>query len=324
MSTSKDSRSNKHTKSVRRSIATSATVAAVGFSYASLATNIGQSEAFSISNPCISLGNSKNSRSSACSYSTSDSTTLNPSVSSSSSNGLFYKFGGDVDGHLEQQFLNASPPLTKVMEEIPQGADGNGREQEEQPQENLDGYLEFLDRRYNRLRRKDEPQPQLSGPTATWNWIFDHHQSASGSSEGVIQSNNDQAREDALYALGVADLASNKLLQKYHSHHSASGVKMTSLSSVGLKLGTVAHVIYMMKTEKQNQVLKLSFDCASKVFARCLALTNRFVRMSLFRMKWKFHFAIMAFMMHIVNPLRENILSSFSSFSPSRGQLKNE
>lgn len=320
MSTSKDSRSNKHTKSVRRSIATSATVAAVGFSYASLATNIGQSEAFSISNPCISLGNSKNSRSSACSYSTSDSTTLNPSVSSSSSNGLFYKFGGDVDGHLEQQFLNASPPLTKVMEEIPQGADGNGREQEEQPQENLDGYLEFLDRRYNRLRRKDEPQPQLSGPTATWNWIFDHHQSASG----IIQSNNDQAREDALYALGVADLASNKLLQKYHSHHSASGVKMTSLSSVGLKLGTVAHVIYMMKTEKQNQVLKLSFDCASKVFARCLALTNRFVRMSLFRMKWKFHFAIMAFMMHIVNPLRENILSSFSSFSPSRGQLKNE
>lgn len=83
-------------------------------------------------------------------------------------------------------------------------------------QQNIDEYLEFLDRRYNRLHQ-DEDDYQHNrksqgrvGVNTAWNWIFD-----TSSSESQPQCLHQAMHEDALYVLGVAELASARLLQKH-------------------------------------------------------------------------------------------------------------
>ena len=74
-------------------------------------------------------------------------------------------------------------------------------------QDNVDEYLEFLDRRYRRLHSEDEKEEQK--PFSALNWLLQ----GSSDEDELIASR--QQQEDALYVLGVAGLASQKLLQKH-------------------------------------------------------------------------------------------------------------
>ena len=83
--------------------------------------------------------------------------------------------------------------------------------QEDEEQQVVDEYLEFLDKRYKRLheneRRKKKPEPAPKKFSAL-GWL------AGDKSDPMSQ----QQEEDALYVLGVAELASERLLQKHHGH----------------------------------------------------------------------------------------------------------
>lgn len=77
---------------------------------------------------------------------------------------------------------------------------------EPKEQQSIDEYLEFLDKRYNRLHCDEKKDKKGYTP---WNWLFENrtlHQS--------------QSQEDALFVLGLAELASSRLLQKHHIAHS--------------------------------------------------------------------------------------------------------
>jgi hypothetical protein len=83
---------------------------------------------------------------------------------------------------------------------------------EEENQEIVDEYLEFLDRRYRRLHN-NEPEEEKPKPFSALHWLIQ----GSPYHNDVVASK--QQQEDALYALGVAGLASQKLLQKHHVAH---------------------------------------------------------------------------------------------------------
>jgi hypothetical protein len=80
---------------------------------------------------------------------------------------------------------------------------------EEENQEVVDEYLEFLDRRYRRLHNT-EPEEEKPKPFSALNWLIQ----GPPNRNHLVASKHQQ--EDALYALGVAGLASQKLLQKHH------------------------------------------------------------------------------------------------------------
>mmetsp|Transcript_18048 Transcript_18048/g.25500 ORF Transcript_18048/g.25500 Transcript_18048/m.25500 type:complete len:356 (-) Transcript_18048:282-1349(-) len=74
----------------------------------------------------------------------------------------------------------------------------------------LDNYLESIDKRYKRLHqgeRKEDTSSQ-KGFTNALKWIM--HMESSSQLEEL------KKQEDALYVLGLAELASNRLLQKHH------------------------------------------------------------------------------------------------------------
>jgi hypothetical protein len=90
-------------------------------------------------------------------------------------------------------------------------------------QENVDAYLEFLDRRYRRLHcdDKEEEKSKLKEMDASnsntgknfsaMDWLTN-----GGKNNASVVSSTREQQEDALYVLGVAGLASQKLLQKHH------------------------------------------------------------------------------------------------------------
>ncbi len=84
-------------------------------------------------------------------------------------------------------------------------------EEERVKQGVLDDYLESIDRRYKRLHEKDGGD-NVNGPsgfTSALQWL---KQGSESSSELEEQ----RKREDAIYVLGLADLASTSLLQRHH------------------------------------------------------------------------------------------------------------
>jgi hypothetical protein len=104
-------------------------------------------------------------------------------------------------------------------------------------QDNVDAYLEFLDRRYRRLHSDDreeevaQQQAQVkknktmknnnqkkSGTFSAIDWLVNGGNNGNDSSDfnDVAASTTRQQQADALYVLGVAGLASQKLLQKHH------------------------------------------------------------------------------------------------------------
>jgi len=70
-------------------------------------------------------------------------------------------------------------------------------------QQNVDEYLEFLDKRYHRLH--DEGfELEKPKPFSAWDWLFDNEKS----------HNPQQSHDDALFILGVSELASERLRKK--------------------------------------------------------------------------------------------------------------
>lgn len=74
-------------------------------------------------------------------------------------------------------------------------------------QDGVDEYLEFLDRRYNRLRVDEKESSPVR--ISAWGWLMDDN-----NKPNPIAEKSRKRQNDALYALGVAELASEKLLQK--------------------------------------------------------------------------------------------------------------
>lgn len=102
-------------------------------------------------------------------------------------------------------------------------------------QQNIDEYLEFLDRRYNRLHYNENDQNKRKsqgrvGVNTAWNWIFD-----TSPDESQPQCLHQAMHEDALYVLGVAELASARLLQK----HQVNQRRKQSQSRVGYEAAVI-------------------------------------------------------------------------------------
>jgi len=95
---------------------------------------------------------------------------------------------------------------------------------EDDEQQSVDEYLEFLDRRYRRLHSSESEEG--SKPFSALNWL---RQSSLSRNEVII---SEQQKEDALYVLGVAGLASEKLLHKHHL--SVEGDKMSTSMTEGV------------------------------------------------------------------------------------------
>lgn len=78
----------------------------------------------------------------------------------------------------------------------------------DEEQQVVDEYLEFLDKRYKRLhekeKKKHEPTPKKFSALG---WLTD----------GKTDAISEHQEEDALFVLGVAELASERLLQKHHA-----------------------------------------------------------------------------------------------------------
>jgi hypothetical protein len=91
-------------------------------------------------------------------------------------------------------------------------------------QDSVDEYLEFLDRRYNRLHEEKEETP-----FSAIDWLLQ----GSSSNHEVLASH--QQKEDALYVLGVAGLASQKLLQKHPQLSCQEGAIKTITAEVDRK-----------------------------------------------------------------------------------------
>merc|ERR1711957_460682 len=82
----------------------------------------------------------------------------------------------------------------------------------------MGAYLEFLDRRYKRPhsdekeeRAKAKQQDSKRKSFSAMDWLTN-----GGKDNADIVTSTREQQEDALYVLGVAGLASTKLLQKHH------------------------------------------------------------------------------------------------------------
>lgn len=131
-------------------------------------------------------------------------------------------------------------------------------------QENVDAYLEFLDRRYRRLhcddkeeekaqtKQQDSPNPEGAKAFSAMEWLA---KGGNGNSDSLVTTR--QQQEDALYVLGVAGLASQKLLQKHHLPTSTAIDKVVELKEQiddAIEVGD-ANLSVSLKTKANSLVL---------------------------------------------------------------------
>jgi hypothetical protein len=78
-------------------------------------------------------------------------------------------------------------------------------------QQKVDEYLEFLDKRYHRLHDVEAKRVSLKAAKSfpVLDWLMDNGQKDASFASA-------QSQENALFVLGVAELASTRLLQKHH------------------------------------------------------------------------------------------------------------
>lgn len=93
-----------------------------------------------------------------------------------------------------------------------------GNANKDQQQEVVDDYIKFLDRRYHRLYYEDSTSNQ---GFSVMKWL---HQGSSDPPNPDLEQKNE---EDVLHVLGVAGLASQRLLSK-HKHQAMAGLKPAS------------------------------------------------------------------------------------------------
>lgn len=106
----------------------------------------------------------------------------------------------------------------------PKAISSSSPDSQMEEQDNVDAYLEFLDRRYRRLHSNDENEQKAQSkqsaslvsmkgkPFSAMDWLT----SGGNNNANIETTTSQQQQQDALYVLGVAGLASQKLLQKHH------------------------------------------------------------------------------------------------------------
>jgi len=122
-----------------------------------------------------------------------------PANQVSSSSRLNYRNNGDTVEHPQQRAAAQTSNGRWVKPVVQATTRDNGYE--EDTSRKVDEYLEFLDKRYNRMRGNDAPQPKHSLHIMKWLRAEDHVHA-------------EDSHSNSLYALGVAGLASERLLQK--------------------------------------------------------------------------------------------------------------
>jgi len=135
----------------------------------------------------------------------------------------------------------------------------------------VDKYLESIDRRYKRVHQGDTKDHRSQrGFTSAWAWLI-------ADESFLIEEENQRTKDDALCVLGLAKLASVRLLQKHHLPITQSQQQ----SSKGKK---------SMITDARGEDSKMAFSIrailATKPLARFLnrmqkAYANRFIIVSL-------------------------------------------
>ena len=166
-------------------------------------------------------------------------------------NKLWFRNGDDLDSeefrnkHEEAASLvcrgpiarNAKKPVSTCLAHINSVIAGQRDIPKEQ--RNIDDYLEFLDRRYNRLHSDETPAEMKvenkKAMSLAWNRLFDE-------SQPNTRSLNQSVHEDALYVLGVAELASKRLLQKHHPIQNKKNFNL-SLSPTTMEKTKTSNVI---------------------------------------------------------------------------------
>jgi len=122
-----------------------------------------------------------------------------------------------------RKLFTATSPSPNRSSTITGSSSDRSSASENEEQENVDAYLEFLDTRYRRLHCDDgkEETAQLKQqdcsvskkgkPFSAMDWLTN-----GGSNNVDVVNSTREQQADALYVLGVAGLASQKLLQKHH------------------------------------------------------------------------------------------------------------
>lgn len=130
---------------------------------------------------------------------------------------------------------------------------------ESEEQDNVDAYLEFLDRRYRRLHsddKKEETQVKQQGsslmkskPFSAMEWLTN----GGNNNSDVVTSTREQ-QADALYVLGVAGLASQKLLQKHHLPSNSSHSHQSRMASADTLSNDASAVTIDKVVELKEQI----------------------------------------------------------------------
>lgn len=117
---------------------------------------------------------------------------------------------------------------------------------ESEEQDNVDAYLEFLDKRYRRLHcddtkdDKSSSQQRLGSKKSKSFSAIDWLTAGGNDNTNAVTTSQEQQEEDALYVLGVAGLASQKLLQKHHlPNPNKPASQSTKISSDGMSTDAV-------------------------------------------------------------------------------------
>jgi hypothetical protein len=181
---------------------------------------------------------------------------------------LRYRDGDDDSLHtIDKWWSNLFQPASEVVED---------------EQVVVDQYLEFLDRRYKRLKKKEDK------PFSAMEWLLQ------GSPNRNEPLPLEQQKEDALYVLGVAGLASQRLLQKHHLEHmkqepslapvqfdTSAAVDVTAtpdpskITAIAIKaLRSALKVLYIVQYRRQ---LVLG-NAAQKSSAFCKAMIKSFAK----------------------------------------------
>jgi len=116
---------------------------------------------------------------------------------------LNYRNNGNADDHSNERTAIKSTNGRWVKPVVKATSKDYGYE--EDTSRKVDEYLEFLDKRYNRMRGSDVPQPKHSLHLMKWIRAEEH-------------DSMEENPSNSLYALGVAGLASERLLQKQGVH----------------------------------------------------------------------------------------------------------
>lgn len=113
-------------------------------------------------------------------------------------------------------------------------------EKTDDSQQVVDEYLEFLDRRYHRLHDEETEVKQANKKFSVLGWL----------KETQKQDAVTDPCEDALYVLGVAEMASQKLLQKHRSLPQKSGVVIETKATRVKRNGAHLSILNRMNNVK--------------------------------------------------------------------------